>query len=76
MAHLDLAYIDFAVLLAQHFVRLRHGVEGHHSILQVLRGERGALDIESLLGELRKLRLVHALLLERTHRALLDRFLH
>ena len=65
-AHLDLAYIDLAVLLAQFLVRLRHGVERHHGTAQVLRGERGALDVKTLLGELRDLRLVHALLLERT----------
>jgi len=75
-AHLDLAYVDLAVLLAQFFVRLRHGVERHHGITEVLRGECGALDVERLLGELRQLCLVHALLLERTQSALLDRFLH
>jgi hypothetical protein len=75
-AHLDLAYVDLAVLLAQLLVRLRHGVERHHGIAQILRGECGALDVESLLGELRQLRLVHALLLECPHSALLNRFLH
>ena len=75
-AHLDLAYVDLAVLLAQLLVRLRHGVERDHGIAQVLCRERGALDVEGLLRELRELRLVHALLLEGTQGPLLDRILN
>jgi hypothetical protein len=52
-AYLDLAYIDLAVLLAQLFVCLRHGVERHHGITEILRGECGALDVKRLLSELR-----------------------
>jgi len=50
--HLDLANIDLAVLLAQFFVRLRHGIQRHHGIPKVLRGESGTLDVKCLLGEL------------------------
>lgn len=74
-AHLDLANVDLAVLLAQVLVRLRHGVKRHHGIAQVLRRERGALDVEGLLRELGELRLVHALLLEGAQGPLLDRVL-
>lgn len=74
--HFDLANIDLPVLLAQFFVRLRHGIQGYHGIPQVLRRESGTLDIKGLLGKLCQLRLVHALLLECTHGALLDRFLY
>ena len=53
VAHLDLVNIDFAVLLAQFFVCLLHRVKRRHSITQILRGKRSALDIERLLCELR-----------------------
>jgi hypothetical protein len=74
-AHLNLTDVNLAVLLAELLVRLRHRVERHHGVAQVLRRERGALDVEGLLRELRELRLVHALLLERAQGALLDRVL-
>jgi hypothetical protein len=75
VAHLDLAVIDLSILFAQLLVRLRHRVERHHGVAQVLRGEGSAFNVDGLLGELRKLCLVHALLFERAQGPLLDRFL-
>lgn len=75
MAHLDLVNIDLSILFAQLLVRLRHRVQRHHGVAEVLCGEGSAFDVEGLLGELRELRLVHALLFEGAQSPLLDRVL-
>lgn len=74
-AHLDLIYINLAILFSHLLVRDVHSIECSHRILEIFCHEGSGLHVEGLLSELRQLRFIHALLLECPESALLNSIL-
>ena len=68
---LDLVDVNLSILFLQLLVSLLHSIDGGHSVAKILRRKGSRLHIKCLLDQLRKLRLVHPLLLQRPQCTLL-----